>query len=110
VRLGWGDEERSSPQFVAFDVQLRFPALPQGCMSDDLDGTVCYDKLSQAIQHVCSQREFRLIEHLGWSVFQALKGTIPTQVQLWVRVLKEKPPIAALQDGASFSIGDWNEV
>jgi len=110
AHLGCGQDERQALQWVFFDLKLKFLSLPQGCISDELSGTVCYDQLSQAIQQVCASTQFHLLENLGWKVFAAVKEILPPQTQLWIRVTKEKPPIPQLQDGASFAIGDWSEV
>ncbi len=110
VRLGCHAEERQKPQYVRFDVKVRFTTLPLGCTSDSLSDTVCYAQLSDAIRKICHIQEYRLIEHLGWRAFVALKEIIPQSTQLWLKILKEKPPVADLQDGTSFCLGDWNEA
>jgi dihydroneopterin aldolase len=110
VKLGCGEEERQVPQFVRFDVRLRFSSPPRGCFSDNLEETTCYAQLSDQLHQICDQGEYLLIEKLGWKAFVALKRIIAPTSQLWLRVTKEKPPIAdPLQDGASFCIGDWAE-
>lgn len=110
VRLGCKEEERHIPQYVRFDVKVRFSELPQGCSSDQLEETVCYALLSQKVHEVCDRAEYALIEKLGWEVFRSLKEILPPSCQLWIRVLKEKPPIPEpLNNGASFCLGDWAE-
>lgn len=110
VKLGWGEEERKTPQFVFFDIQLRFPALPKGCITDELNETVCYGEMSGVVRQICQQGEFRLIEHLGYRVYSAVKEFIPPRHLLWVKITKEKPPVPELLDGSTFSLGDWVET
>lgn len=110
VRLGCESEERAIPQYVQFDVRVRFKTLPSGCLSDSLDQTICYAQLTNQIRKISEKQEFRLIEHLGWQIFASLKEILPANTPLWIRTLKEKPPIEDLQGGASFTLGDWDEV
>ena len=112
VRLGWGEEERSVPQSVHFWLQIRFApgSVPAACRSDDLNGTICYASLSDRLVRLCADREFRLIEHLGWAAFETLKPLLPDGALLWLRVQKDKPPIADLEGGASFSVGEWEQT
>jgi len=109
VRLGCGEEERRVPQYVRFDIRVRFESIPSGCLTDALNETVCYAEISDTLRQVCARREFLLIEKLGWDAFSSLKERLPRGTQLWIRTTKEKPPIADLQDGASFCLGDWAE-
>lgn len=109
VRLGCQEEERQVPQYVRFDVRLRFASMPGGCLSDKLEETFCYAEISDRIREVCAQREYHLIEKLAWEAFSTLKERLPQSTKLWLRTTKEKPPIEDLEDGASFCLGDWDE-
>ena len=73
VRLGWEAQERVQPQWVFFDVAVRFQELPEGCISDRLEGTIGYDALSDWIRELCDSGEFRLIEKLGYQVYLRLR-------------------------------------
>jgi dihydroneopterin aldolase len=77
-------------------------------VTDLLEETICYAKLSDEIQKVCNKREYQLIEKLTWDTYISIKATLPKDIQLWLRATKERPPIAHLEGGSSFSIGDWN--
>ncbi len=107
VSLGCSPEERQVLQYVSFDLEVRFIVPPQGCMTDSLEQTVCYAKLSQKIKEVCDRREYQLIEKLGWDIYQAVREDLPEQSLLWLRATKEHPPVAHLEGGAAFSLGDW---
>lgn len=107
VSLGCTAEERSVLQYVHFHVKVRFPVLPEGCYSDRIEDTVCYAALSQRLGQVCEEKPYHLIEKLGWDAFQSIKKIIPEDVRLWLKVTKEKPPVPFLEQGTSFSVGDW---
>lgn len=109
VRLGWSEQERQIPQFVLFDVKVRFVSVPEGSKNDRLEDTICYAQLSDAIHALCQKTEFRLIEKLGRDTYLALKTLLPDSTPLWIRITKENPPIPHLEKGASFCFGDWSE-
>jgi 7,8-dihydroneopterin aldolase/epimerase/oxygenase len=106
VRLGCEAEERQVPQFVRFDVKVRFESLPLACMTDDLKDTVCYAELGERIKKICQMTEYRLIERLGWDTFQELKTLLPSGALLWLKIHKERPPIPYENEGSSFVLGD----
>src|SRR2546423_1880040 len=81
VKLGCHREERQIPQFVRFDVQICFKSPPAGCISDQLEDTVCYARLSELTRNVCNKSEYHLIEKLGWDVYSALKESLPQSTQ-----------------------------
>jgi FolB domain-containing protein len=107
VRLGWEADERRVSQWVAFDVEVRFPSLPSGCRTDELGEVICYDQVSGWIQNLCREGEFRLVEKLCLQAYEMIRGRLAPGCQLRIRVTKESPPIHGLQGGASFGIGDW---
>ncbi len=85
VSLGWGDEEREIPQKVLIDLSLRFPKLPKGCKTDELQDTFCYATLTKNLSHFCAQRSFKLIEHLGYELYGFLKkelGDLPLSLSV----------------------------
>ncbi len=106
VHLGCSEEERRVPQFVRFEILLRFKTPPLGCQTDQLSDTVCYAQISDILRTAC-EGEFQLIEKLGWKVFSLLKQTLPKDVQVQMRMIKEKPPISDLTEGSSFYLSDW---
>jgi dihydroneopterin aldolase len=107
VKLGCQAEERSIPQYVSFDAEVRFGQLPKGCYTDRLEETVCYAEMSDAIRRLCDQNEYHLIEKLGWDVYASLKEILPGGTQLRVKTWKEKPPVLQLEGGSIFVLGDW---
>jgi 7,8-dihydroneopterin aldolase/epimerase/oxygenase len=109
VKIGCSEQERAVPQYVRFDVQIRFEDLPRGCLSDELKDTVCYFRTAQRIREICNRSEYQLIERLGWEVFSELKELMPAPLKLGVRITKEKPPVPGLEGGASFFLAEWAE-
>jgi dihydroneopterin aldolase len=107
VRLGCGEAERQVPQYVSFDAEVRFKELPHGCITDRLDETVCYAAMSERIRELCELNEYHLIEKLGWDAYSAIKEILPEDTELKVKTTKEKPPVADLQGGSTFVLGDW---
>src|SRR5262245_44199073 len=77
VRLGVGAEERAIPQLVRVSAELRFAEMPMAAVTDDLNQTVCYGRIAEAIRSFCEPREFKLIERLGVCIFEVVQGISP---------------------------------
>jgi dihydroneopterin aldolase len=108
VKLGYSEEERSSPQRVLVQVTFQFASVPLGCTTDGLDDTLCYAMLTDKLQKFCDTRSFKLIEALGYQLYRFLKEKIiviyPEEITVFLRVTKH-PPLSTLTQ-ASFSISD----
>ena len=107
VRLGWTLGERTLPQTVEVDFQIRFAERPLATETDQLEDTACYGELCTKVQALCARDEYRLIEHLTAKIFAELKKEIPATAQLRVSVRKPNPPVPNLKGGARFSLSDW---
>lgn len=105
VILGWPEEERAQTQKVSLDIHMQFPQPPSACETDELDDTHCYDTLVQKIKHHISTRHFRLIENLGYEIYQHIKQNLTTDTSVCIRITK-KPAIENLTGGVSFAFGD----
>lgn len=105
MRLGWEAAERESPQTVEIELTLRWPSLPLACATDDLAATVDYAALTDRAREVCDRGEYRLLERLAGSLYDALRPVISSGVALAVTVTKH-PPLPGLEGGASFTIDD----
>lgn len=108
VKLGHSEEERSFPQRVLVQVTFRFETIPLVCTTDDLHDTLCYAALVDELQKFCVDRSFKLIEALGYQLYQFIQEKIkimhPEKTTVFLRVIKN-PPLSTLEQ-ASFSISD----
>jgi 7,8-dihydroneopterin aldolase/epimerase/oxygenase len=104
VRLGCEPEERLRPQPVDITIEAEFLRVPRACESDELEETVCYDKISRALQSYCENKEFRLIEKLGLELFRIAKEIAGPEISLTLHAKKVQPPVENLRGGAIFSI------
>lgn len=104
ARLGCGAEERARPQGVRFDLAVRFDELPEGSVTDRLDGTICYAEIAGELRGLCQEREFHLIEHLAYEAYRRVSRVSGSRA-LWLKTTKLRPPVAGLEGGASFELG-----
>lgn len=105
VNLGWRKKERGAEQAVLLDIDIHFPHAPQACLTDDLQDTVCYAQLIQAIRLQSASKHFHLIEHLATDIYHFVKTHLPTNTKISVRITKY-PKIAGLTGGACFCYED----
>ncbi len=106
VRIGWNSAERQRSQPVAIDLDIRFQEPPGACESDEVSGTIDYAELVERVTQLCEEAEFRLIERLASTLYHAIRARLPKTTGLAVTVTK-RPPLAMVEGGASFRIGDW---
>ena len=102
VSLGVSDDERSSLQQVWLDLSWEMPHLPRAADNDDINDTICYHELSVAIQAFCLSKPFKLIEHLGWSIYQFCHQQLPSNSKISLTLYKA-PPVNGL-NRVAFSI------
>lgn len=105
VNLGWPQDERIKPQIVTLDVVIHFSKTPLGCTTDQLTDTYCYHTLINTIKNSLEQRHFRLIEHLGFELYQTIKKSLANDARIQLHLTK-KPAILNLMGGVTFSFGD----
>ena len=103
--LGWTDNELHQQQIISLDIKLSFNSPPNACLSDNLSDTFCYDQLIQEIQNKFATQKIRLLEHLGYKLYQKIKLQLPPKTLVTIRVTK-KPNIPHLTGGVSFCYGD----
>jgi len=105
LHLGWPDNERAHKQKIHVNLLLQFTQPPAACVTDDLTDTYCYDSLVQMIVKEVEAKEFRLIEHLGFHIYQIIKKSEPNIHAIKVSIIK-KPQVARLTGGVVFTYGD----
>ncbi len=106
VRLGWQSGERAVPQDVLVDVALDFATAPAAVQSDDLADTIDCAWLSEQVTRVGASGEYRLLERLAQCLYSELRGLLASDIGLWLQVAKARSPLAAMEHGARFALGD----
>lgn len=89
--LGVTDEERQTPQPIRIDLEI-LADLHKAGDSDDLDDTLDYGTIVEAVSRLVRSRSPRLVENLAEeiaSTITALRGVTGVTVE----VTKELPPI-----------------
>ncbi len=104
LSIGWGDDERRTPQPIRFDLEIGLPALPTATRTDRLEDTVDYFGLSETVRTAAQSHPVRLIERLAGVVAAAVVAELPRGAELRLRVTKEQAPVRDLEGGASIEI------
>jgi dihydroneopterin aldolase len=104
LNLGWPDAERAQKQSLLIDIILQFATPPKACLTDNLTDTICYDELIKKIVQATEAREYRLIEHLAWHIYQIIQKNLSSHA-ISVSISK-KPAIPQLTGGVVFTYGD----
>ena len=76
--IGVPDEEREASQLVAVDVEI-VPANRFDQLNDEIDGTVDYFEVTQALKRVAGKGERKLIETLADDLAKAVLGASHSQ-------------------------------
>ncbi len=105
VSLGWPENERLDKQAILLDAKVTYPTPPKACDTDQLEDTVCYSDLINALRPPLEAKTFHLIEHLAQDAYDILKSMLPLGSLITVSVLKH-PAILGLAGGVTFSLGD----
>lgn len=106
VKLGLHNQERSEPQEILISLKFYFSDKPKGCLTDNIEDTICYYEASEIITNLIRNREFKLIEHIGHELYSVLRAEIDKTVKIWVKIDKLNPPIENLKGSASFEYSD----
>ena len=105
LHLGWPENEILKKQTVLLDIEIQFAKPPIACISDQLDDTICYSKLIQAIRDHILPKHFHLIEHLSHSIYQLIKPMASDPSKIIIHITKH-PKIPAYTGSVRFSYGD----
>jgi dihydroneopterin aldolase len=85
-------EEQERPQPFEVDIELEVD-LRVACRSDDLDDTVDYGAICEAVAHVISTEHYALLERLAARIVEVCSAD--TRVAgVTVEVRKMEPPVA----------------
>jgi dihydroneopterin aldolase len=89
-------EEQVRPQPFEVDVELVVDVSAAG-RSDDLDDTVDYAAVCEAVSRVVSSEQYRLLERLASRIAEVCRSD-PRVVSAIVEVRKLHPPVRAMLD------------
>lgn len=89
-------EEQVRPQPFEVDIELHVDVAAAG-ESDDLDETVDYGAVCEAVSRIVSSEQYRLIERLATRIAEVCRAD-PRVVGVVVEVRKLHPPVRALLD------------
>lgn len=95
--LGATGSERHLQQRILVDLNLTFPSLIKACQTDELDHTICYKTLRDHLQKEIEDKEFNLIEHLGWFLTDIILTTHP-EVTINQLALVKHPPTSHIAE------------
>lgn len=102
LNFGVGESERSDLQDIEFNIIIEFDSIPIACSSDKIEDALCYDQLVQEIKIFCTSKEFYLIEHLSFALYQYIKNRyLGCEDKLFVQVCKFSP-LEEIQDKCCF--------
>ncbi len=96
VYFGATLEEQAVAQNVSLDILICFERLPAACHSDKLVDTLCYAALTEALQKKFSERRYRLLEALGYAIYDYLLSYLPEGVNVLRLALTKSPPLESL--------------
>ncbi len=106
VSLGCTKEEQSFPQPVHFNIEILFTSKVLAESTDQLQDSLDYVAITDTIRAAAESKSYHMIEHLGFSVAEALKSKINGQYlgsTLIVRTHKLRVPVKNLHDGVEWS-------
>jgi dihydroneopterin aldolase len=107
VRLGCLPKERMQTQEVRLTIEFRFKKEPRGCTTDELQDTICYAQVSEAMRKHCESREFKLIERMAYECEKIAREIAGRETQIGVAMHKVRPPVDSLLGGATYRCGDF---
>jgi len=105
INLGWRLKERRQEQAVLLDIDIYFAKPPKATETDQLEDTICYATLIEAIRENLGEKKYKLVEHLSYDIYQFIKIRLPQKARVMVHVTKH-PQIKRLSGGVCFHYGD----
>ncbi len=87
-------EEQTRPQPFEVDIELLVDLVPAGD-SDDLDDTVDYGAVCEAVSRVISSERYRLLERLAARIAEVCRSD-PRVKNVVVEVRKVHPPVRSM--------------
>lgn len=106
VKIGVETSERVNFQYVYISLEINFRKKNRAIITDNIEDTICYDRLSKSILSFCSTKEFKLIENLAHEVFLLVQKKLDIKDKLIVGVKKKFNNIDYLPQGVEFIISN----
>jgi dihydroneopterin aldolase len=106
VNLGVTAHERDVKQEINVSFKFFFKKQPGACETDDIDDTVCYHKISDAVKGYCEFGQFKLLEYMCNGLYNKIRADIARDIKIWIRIEKCNPPIYGLLGSTSFESTD----
>ncbi len=111
VHLGCSEQEKHHPQQVSVNVYFKFKIPPEAIKTDNLQQTICYKEVIEAIKLNCVSRCFNLIEFLTQEIYICIRNILDKNknlVDIDIIVKKISPPIPDVFGGVIFSCSEQN--
>ncbi len=106
--LGCSIDEQKTPQEVRVSVRIEFAAVPDACLSDSLNDTVCYAQLCSQLTKAAAAQSFATVEHLARQLSLCVQEPLPPKARWQLTVHKIQPPVPGLKSGVTFQLGTLN--
>ena len=106
VHLGCTAEEQKYLQPVRFNFEIEYQQELQGCSTDKLADVTDYVALTTIMKNRATQKNFNLIEHMGYEVFKSLVEYLQKQslkARVKISAKKVNVPIENLKNGVIYS-------
>lgn len=100
---GVSDAEREMGQRMLFDLELGL-AECEAVRSDELEGTVDYGAVTEALVESATSQSYLTLERLTTVIADSLLDRFPAVGRVTVRATKPEPPIPVVMDGASVEV------
>ena len=102
-RHGVGEDERSLPQIIELDIEVRADLSGPGA-SDDLDQTINYSSVFEVCRARVEEHSYHLLEALGEAIAADVIGRFPVAQSVIVDVRKPGVPIDGVLEYAGVRI------
>ncbi len=96
------EQEQKVGAYFTIDSEIETD-FSKAMLTDELEGTISYANVFNVIKHEMSIPS-KLIEHVAGRIARSLLQQFPQANSVWLRILKENPPMGAECDGAGIEI------
>ena len=90
VNIGLFEFERKNKQVINVDISMKFKEILAACIDDKISNTICYDNLIEEINIFLENKEFSLLEHFCYIIFEFVLNKIESKFSKELFKLKIK--------------------